>query len=222
MTAPMLVVGAGFAGFWAAVAASRVLDGAAPVTLVAPSPVLQLRPRLYEARPETLGLDLRPLLAQVGVDHLAATATGIDAAASQLLLADAQRLPFTRLVVATGSVMRRPPIPGADLALSIDTQAEAIAVDQRLRALAQADAAPRIVVVGAGFTGLELVLALRDRLDAHRPGAGDGAQRPWSTVAPGPARPWGKAHAPPSPTPWPPPRCTCAWARQRRQSHPTA
>lgn len=181
MTAPLLVVGAGFAGFWAAVAASRVLDGAAPVTLVAPSPVLQLRPRLYEARPETLGLDLRPLLAQVGVGYTAAKAIGIDAAASQLLLADDQRLPFTRLVVATGSVMRRPPIPGADLALSIDTQAEAIAVDQRLRALALADgvkgsAPPRIVVVGAGFTGLELVLALRDRLDAHRPGAGDRAQ----------------------------------------------
>ncbi|HQD15269.1 MAG TPA: FAD-dependent oxidoreductase [Ottowia sp.] len=176
MTAPLLVVGAGFAGFWAAVAASRVLDGAVPVTLVAPSPVLQLRPRLYQARPETLGLELRPLLAQVGVGYLAATAIGIDAAASQLPLEDDKRLPFTRLVVATGSVMRRPPILGADLALSIDTQAEAIVVDQRLRALALADASPRIVVVGAGFTGLELVLALRDRLDAHRPGAGNHAQ----------------------------------------------
>lgn len=175
MTAPVVIVGSGFAGFWAAVAASRVLAGAAPVWMVAPRPVLEMRPRLYEPHPETLGLDLQPLLALVGVDFIAATASGIHTAARQLLLADGRALPFGRLVVATGSRMQRPAMPGADLALGIDTQQQAIETDQRLRALAWAGTTPRIAVIGAGFTGLELVLALRDRLDGHRPGAGAGA-----------------------------------------------
>jgi len=37
------------------------------VTLVSPEPALVMRPRLYEARPETLAVDLRPLLRKVGV-----------------------------------------------------------------------------------------------------------------------------------------------------------
>ena len=47
------IVGGGFAGFWAALAARRVAGSRAEVTLVSPQPVLQVRPRLYEARPET-------------------------------------------------------------------------------------------------------------------------------------------------------------------------
>ncbi|MBL8687628.1 MAG: FAD-dependent oxidoreductase, partial [Rhodospirillaceae bacterium] len=71
-----------------------------------------------------------------------------------------------RLVVATGSAMRRPPVAGADLAYSIDTQADAIRLDRRL-----AEGVGSIAVVGAGFTGIELALELRDRVAAH---GGDG------------------------------------------------
>jgi NADH dehydrogenase len=176
MSDAVVVVGSGFAGFWAAVAASRVLAGAARVLMVAPRPVLVVRPRLYEPRPETLGVDLLPLLAQVGIEFVAAEASGIDLEASRLLLAEGSALPYARLVVATGSVMQRPAIAGAHHAMSIDTQAEAVQVDGRLRTLAQAASEPRIAVIGAGFTGLELVLALRDRLDQHRAGAGEHAR----------------------------------------------
>jgi NADH dehydrogenase len=75
------------------------------------------------------------------------------------------------LVVATGSRMRRPPVPGAESAFSVDTQAEAIAFDQRLGEIVREVAAPTIAVVGAGFTGIELALELRDRLLTH---GGDG------------------------------------------------
>src|SRR3546814_4961950 len=62
----ILVVGGGFAGFWAAMAARRVAGEQASVTLVSREPVLQMRPRLYEARPETLGVDLRSEERRVG------------------------------------------------------------------------------------------------------------------------------------------------------------
>src|SRR6185436_13796392 len=84
-------------------------------------------------------------------------------------------LPYDRLVVATGSRMRRPPVPGAEAAFSVDTQAEAIAFDQRLGEVARDVAEPTVAVVGAGFTGIELALELRDRLVAH--GADGAAER---------------------------------------------
>jgi NADH dehydrogenase len=46
----ILVIGGGFAGFWAAVAARRVAGARTGVTLVSREPMLEIRPRLYEAK----------------------------------------------------------------------------------------------------------------------------------------------------------------------------
>ena len=161
----ILIVGGGFAGFWAAMAAKRVAGDKAEVSLVSRTPVLEIRPRLYEANPETLGIDLRAPLAAASIRFVEGEATGLDLAAHKVKLASGD-LPYDRLVVAAGSAMRRPPVPGADQAFSIDTQAEAIRLDRRL-ALGVAS----VAVVGAGFTGIELALELRDRIAAH---GGDG------------------------------------------------
>lgn len=161
----ILIIGGGFAGFWAALAAKRVAGDAAEVTLVSRTPALEMRPRLYEAKPETLGADLRAPLAAAGVSFVEGEAVGLDIGPRRVLLAGGT-LGYDRLVVATGSAMRRPPVPGADLAYSIDTQADAIRLDRRL-----AEGVESIAVVGAGFTGIELALELRDRIAAH---GGDG------------------------------------------------
>ncbi len=171
----ILVIGGGFAGFWAALAARRVAGPRADVTLVSPEPALEIRPRLYEARPETLAVDLLPLLRKVDVGFVRGAATGLDTAAKTVALAAGDTLAYDRLVVATGSRMRRPPVPGAEAAFSVDTQAEAIAFDRRLRQIARDVTAPAIAVVGAGFAGIELALELRDRLVAH--GAEAAAER---------------------------------------------
>jgi NADH:ubiquinone reductase (H+-translocating) len=171
----ILVIGSGFAGFWAAVAAKRFAGHQVNVTLLAPEPVLQIRPRLYEVRPETLGVDLLPLLAKVAVDFTRGEAAGLDPDTRTVTLADGGQLSYDRLIVATGSRMRRPPVPGAEAAFSVDTQAEAIAFDTHLAEIAGNVAEPTIAVVGAGFTGIELVLELRDRLLAH--GGAEAAER---------------------------------------------
>ena len=169
MTDKILIIGGGFAGFWAALAARRVAGSRADVTLVSPEPVLEMRPRLYDARPETLAVDLKPLLRKVNVGFVRGEAIGLDTAAKAVTLAAGDRLAYDRLVVATGSRMRRPPVPGAVAAFSVDTQAEAIAFDRRLGEIAKNVAEPTIAVVGASFTGIELALELRDRLLAHVP-----------------------------------------------------
>jgi NADH:ubiquinone reductase (H+-translocating) len=163
----ILVIGGGFAGFWAAVAARRVAGARAEVTLVSREPMLEIRPRLYEARPETLAVAVPPLLRKVDVNFVRGEAIGLDTAVKTVTLADGDLLPYDRLVVATGSRMRRPPVPGAEAAFSVDTQAEAIAFDRRLGEIVREVADPVIAVVGAGFTGIELALELRDRLVVH-------------------------------------------------------
>lgn len=164
----VLVLGGGFAGFWAALAARAVARAhgrpALRVALVSREPVLQLRPRLYEAHPESLAVPLPPLLQRAGVDFHEGEVTALDAGARAVTLADGRRLSGRSLVVTTGSRMRRPRFEGAAHAHSIDTQAEAIALDRRLAEIARSEAEPRLAVVGAGFTGIELVLELRDRL----------------------------------------------------------
>jgi NADH dehydrogenase len=167
MSNNILIIGSGFAGFWAAIAARRIAGPRAAVTLVSPAPTLEIRPRLYEANPETLAVDILPLLNKVDVAFVRGAATGLDVAGKTARLESGDQLAYDRLVVATGSRMRRPPTPGAEMAFSVDTQAEAIAFDRRLCEIARGVAEPTIAVVGAGFTGIELALELRDRLAAH-------------------------------------------------------
>lgn len=163
----ILIAGGGFAGFWAALAAKRVAGDRATVTVLSREPVLQMRPRLYEAVPETLGVDIIPHLQAAGVCFVQGEAVGLDIPGRSLMLASGDLLPYSRLIVATGSVMRRPPVPGAADAWSIDTQQEAVAFDARLAQVARTVSDPTLVVVGAGFTGIELALELRDRIATH-------------------------------------------------------
>jgi NADH dehydrogenase len=183
VTDGIVVVGGGFAGFWAAAAARRVAGADVPISLVSPQPSLVMRPRLYEANPDQLAVALPPLLAELDVTFVADAAVGIGGSHAgsgrrTLVLASGQELPFGRLVVATGSVMQRPPVPGAEQAWSIDTQADAVELDRHLGEIAAGGgAAPVVVVIGAGFTGIELALELRDRLAAHGAAAAAEAMR---------------------------------------------
>src|ERR1043165_4825890 len=101
----ILIVGGGFAGFWAAVAARRVAGSRAEVTLVSRGPVLEIRPRLYEARPETLAVGVLPLLKKVDIDFVRGEASRLDTVGRALTLGSGERLAYDRLVVATGSRM---------------------------------------------------------------------------------------------------------------------
>lgn len=153
-----LIVGGGQAGFQVA-ASLRETGYSDPVVLIGDEPGLPYqRPPLSKAylagKTDAEGLNLRPAsyLAEHRIAHRPGTrAARIDRDARRVVLADGESLPYDHLVLATGARNRDLPVPGADLAGV-----------RQLRGLADADglreaigAAERVVVVGAGFIGLE-------------------------------------------------------------------
>jgi NADPH-dependent 2,4-dienoyl-CoA reductase/sulfur reductase-like enzyme len=89
--------------------------------------------------------------------RLGTTVTGLDPAAKTITLPDDSTLPYDKLALATGSTPRTLPIPGAD-APNVYT----------LRTIEDSDtlielfgSARRIVIIGAGWIGLEVAAAAR-------------------------------------------------------------
>lgn len=79
-------------------------------------------------------------------------ATGLDLAASTVQLADGVEVPFEGLIVATGSTARRLPDQDAhDHVVTLRTLDDSLDLRKRL-----APGGQRVVVIGAGFIGLEV------------------------------------------------------------------
>ena len=176
----LVIIGAGFAGMYAALSAARLRDiqGVSPeeleIALVAPEPTLVVRPRLYEAKPETLTAPLLDVLKAIDVVYVQGSAETIDTKSRTVQIVAAKgakkSLSYDRLVVATGSRLFRPNIPGlAEHGFSVDQLDDAIALDRHLHGLADRPALngrDTVVVAGGGFTGIETATEMPTRLRA--------------------------------------------------------
>src|ERR1700759_2715499 len=119
----ILVLGAGFAGLWAALGAARKRDeiGAraahTEILVVDRNAYHNIRVRNYEVDLGDVALPLAGLLDPVGVRHRVADVEAIDPAKRQVVVridAGAEVLTYDRLVLTTGSELVRPAIPGLD------------------------------------------------------------------------------------------------------------
>ena len=176
----LVIIGAGFAGMYAALSAARLRDiqGVSPedleIALVAPEPTLVVRPRLYEQNPETLTAPLQEVLKAIDVVYVQGSADAVDTKSRTVEIVaanDAKKiLSYDRLVVATGSRLFRPNIPGlAEHGFSVDQLDDAIALDRHLHNLANRPARngrDTVVVAGGGFTGIEAATEMPARLRA--------------------------------------------------------
>src|SRR5436190_22721461 len=176
----LVIIGAGFAGMYAALSAARLRDieGVSleqlEIALVAPEPTLVVRPRLYEAKPETLTAPLTDVLKAIDVVYVQGSAETIDTKSRTVQIVAAKgakkSLSYDRLVVATGSRLFRPNIPGlAGHGFSVDQLADAIDLDRHLHSLADRPAKngrDTVVVAGGGFTGIETATEMPTRLRA--------------------------------------------------------
>ena len=171
----VLIIGGGFAGVWSAMAAARLHHEHAAdlsVCLVTPDDYLTIRPRLYQASPAGMRVALDRILAPIGVRRIAGTAVTVDTRASKVVVAHSHgsdAVGYRRLVLAPGSVLVRPDLPGNGHLFDVDSIAGAVALESHLHELAATapeDGQLTAVVIGAGFTGLEVATTLTGRLRA--------------------------------------------------------
>ena len=174
----LLIIGAGFAGMYAALSAARLreIKGVSPddleIALIAPEPTLVVRPRLYEPKPETLTAPLLDVLNAIDVNYIQGSAETVNTEARTVQITTSgstrKTLSYDRLVIATGSRLFRPNIPGlAEHGFSVDSLDDAVALDEHLHGLAGRPAVngrDTVVVAGGGFTGIEAATELPTRL----------------------------------------------------------
>jgi NADH dehydrogenase len=173
----IVIIGAGFAGSMSAVSAARLraehsMEDEIEILLVAPEPILNMRPRLYEDDPILMGAPLSDLLDVLGVRFVDGFVRQIDAEASAITIirstGERELLPYDRLILAAGSRVVHPPIPGlTEHALSVDQRDEADELWQHVHGLA--DRPPSIgrntvVIAGGGFTGIETAAEMPARM----------------------------------------------------------
>ncbi|HAS1310523.1 TPA: NAD(P)/FAD-dependent oxidoreductase [Enterobacter bugandensis] len=179
MKKQILIVGSGFAGMWAAVSAARLSEkqgnNSLEIAVLAPLPELRVRPRFYEEKVSTLVAPLTDLFAELDITFIAGHAEQIDTTAKTVLYRMSNgahaTASYDRLILATGSQTKRPPIAGlADYAFDIDQLESAQVFERHLDSLALRPSTPErntVVVCGGGFTGIELATELPARLRAH-------------------------------------------------------
>jgi NADH:ubiquinone reductase (H+-translocating) len=182
----IVVIGAGFAGLWSAVGAARKLDelrvpaDQVEVVVVNGTPYHSIRVRNYEQNLDETRVPLADVLEPIGVRLVEGRVSGVDVANGSVTFqsqGQTRTLAYDRLVIAAGSQLVHPDIPGLiEHAFDVDTFSGATKLATHLRGLqSDANAANRLtaVVVGAGLTGIELAAELPARLrgiagDAHQ------------------------------------------------------
>lgn len=111
------------------------------------------------------------MLDPIGISHGIGEVDAIDPARREISLVTGrgdETLAYDRLVLALGSEVMRPDIPGlAAPGFDVDTYAAALRLQAHLTALGRSAPSPglaTVVVVGAGFTGIEVATEMPERL----------------------------------------------------------
>ena len=176
MKKTILIIGAGFGGFWSALSAVRLLDKHGrediAVQVLAPVAELRVRPRFYEPQVHTMRTSLTELFEETGVQFIAGLARQIDVEQQTVSYLDQSgttaTLGYSALVLAAGSTLNLPDIAGLQAhAFNVDSieQAERLETHmQHLAALPDTPARNTVVVAGGGFTGIETACEMPARL----------------------------------------------------------
>lgn len=162
----IVIVGGGAAGFAAAEKLRREqFQGSIVMLSDDDAPPID-RPNLSKeylsgkAPKEWLPLQGDSFFSRNNIDlRLKADVTAIDVQANEVVISNSERLPYDRLLLATGAEPLRLSIPGADQphVHTLRSLSDCNAI------IEQATTAKRVVVFGAGFIGLEVAASLRNR-----------------------------------------------------------
>jgi 3-phenylpropionate/trans-cinnamate dioxygenase ferredoxin reductase component len=163
MQGPVLIVGAGHAGFQLATSLRQHGFGGRIGLINDEAHLPYQRPPLSKAylkgegRPDSLMFRPDKFYRDQNIELIADRAVSIDRAARRLALVSGAALDYGHLVLATGARNRLLDIPNANLkdVLYLRTLDESEALRQRIAS------GQRVVVIGAGFIGLEFAATAR-------------------------------------------------------------
>ena len=168
------ILGGGFGGLYTALRLNQLpwdSHQAPEITLVDRSDRFLFLPLLYELITDELQTwEIAPsfetLLAGTSIRFQQATVTGIDCAARAVKFSDNSTLAYDQLAIAIGGKTALDFVPGAqEHAIPFYRLSDAETIKQRLRLLENAGADKiRVVVVGGGYSGIELACKMADRL----------------------------------------------------------
>lgn len=139
-----MILGSGFAGLETAFLLRMRMREAAELTLVSEREAFTFRPNTiyvpFGADPADLVVELAKPFRRRNVQFVAGTVTGVDPAAHEVELSDGRKVPYDKLVIATGAAMRPEEIPGlAEHAATIWTPQSMLGVRERFEKI-RADA----------------------------------------------------------------------------------
>lgn len=172
----VLIIGGGFAGVWSAIGAMRLCrlhkqDSNIEITLINKDDYHGMRPRYYEQDLSNVRVPLEQILAPIGVKYKIGSVINIDHQQQRAQLENTteelETLTYDTLILAAGSHLNSPPIPGlSTYGFNVDTYAAAEHLANHLRSLPNKTGKGQYtaVVVGGGFTGVETATEMMDRL----------------------------------------------------------
>ncbi|PSM49282.1 FAD-dependent oxidoreductase [Chroococcidiopsis sp. CCALA 051] len=171
--ARICILGGGFGGLYTALRLSQLpWESEKPeIVLIDRSDRFLFSPLLYELLTGELQTwEIAPpfveLLASTGIRFCQGEGAEIDIYEQRVRLQDGIEISYDRLVLALGGETPLDMVPGASsYAFPFRTLADAYRMEERLRLLEASTADKiRVAIVGAGYSGVELVCKLADRL----------------------------------------------------------
>lgn len=175
----IIVVGGGFAGLASALGAARKLDGLGvssnevSITLINSDTWHRIRVRNYEPDITNARVYLSEILSPVGIKLTVGMVREINVKSHTVTIqteTETKKLSYDRLILALGSVLNRPQIPGLmENTFSIDTWDEAATFSKHLcglKNISKTTGNSTVLIVGAGLTGIELACEMPERLKA--------------------------------------------------------
>ncbi|KAJ7714948.1 hypothetical protein B0H14DRAFT_3014688 [Mycena olivaceomarginata] len=162
----IVIIGAGFAGMWAALSAARKrelagkADNFVEIVLVAPEPTLYIRPRLYENDVSGASAPLADLFAAAGVRYVQGLVLNIDVKEKLVGYASADGKLFYSFIRPPHSRQWQHPLPPT----GHGECAQARCASQVSGHSAGLPSRNTVVVCGGGFTGAEIASEMPRRL----------------------------------------------------------
>ncbi|HIK25228.1 MAG TPA: NAD(P)/FAD-dependent oxidoreductase [Thermosynechococcus sp. M46_R2017_013] len=175
MTSQICIVGGGFGGLYTALRLAQFPWATSPeITLVDQSDRFVFTPLLYELiTGELQAWEIAPpfveLLKDTPVVFHQGTVTAVNLQAKTVHLSESRPLTYEKLVLALGGETPKNSIPGvAEYALTFRTLNDAYRLEEALQRCERSDRDRiRVVVVGAGPSGVELACKLAERLGSR-------------------------------------------------------